>query len=127
MNLSVSGEELYDEAYKILEIVNAERKASGVSPLAMDVTLMQGAMKRSAELSIYYSHTRPNGTSCFSIEEISQMKYYSAGENIAVNYSNATSVMNGWMNSPGHKSNILSSKFNTIGIGEFIQDRKAHV
>lgn len=119
MNLSVSGEELYDEAYKILEIVNAERKASGVSPLAMDATLMQGAMKRSAELSIYYSHTRPNGTSCFSIEEISQMKYYSVGENIAVNYSNATSVMNGWMNSPGHKSNILSSKFNTIGIGVF--------
>ena len=119
VNLSVSGEELYDEAYKILQRVNKERKAAGVPPLTMNKTLMKGAMKRSAELSIYYSHTRPNGASCFSIEELSKIGYNFAGENIAANYSDATSVMNSWMKSSGHKKNILSSKFKSIGIGVF--------
>lgn len=79
VSLSISGDELYNEAYKILDIVNTERQANGLHPLVMDKDLLQSAMKRSAELSIYFSHSSP----CSQSYSTKTSFFYSEGENIA--------------------------------------------
>lgn len=105
----------YDKAYQVLELVNQERAKEGLNPLVMDRDLLSAAMIRAAETNVYFDHTRPNGESCYT----ACSKMY--GENIAGGSSTAAGVMNQWMNSPGHRSNILSSGFSTIGIGCFTQ------
>ena len=114
--LSISGTELYDYAYQVLDIVNQERAAEGLASLTMDADLLEAAMQRAAETAIYWDHTRPNGTSCFTVlnKTMSMM-----GENIAAGQGTPTSVMNSWMNSSGHRANILESSYKSIGIGCF--------
>lgn len=103
----------YKVAYEILDIVNSERKKEGLSPLAMDEDLLEAAMMRSAECSIKFDHTRPNGKRCFSACD--KMN----GENIAMHSgssASADSAMSMWMGSSGHRANILGS-YKSIGIG----------
>ena len=104
----------YDMAYEVLDIVNSERSNVGLSGLKMDKELLESAMLRAAEIAAYYSHTRPDGSSTTSV---SPLLY---AENIAIGYSAATSVMNGWMSSTGHKANILGN-YTIVGVGCFTQ------
>lgn len=101
----------YDYANEVLKLINQERAKAGLSALKMDSSLLDSAMLRSAECSVYFSHTRPDLSDCFTAN--SKM----SGENIAFNYSTPQAVVDGWMNSPGHKANILNSSFTSIGIG----------
>ena len=117
----IDGTEDYDEIQQILLLVNEARAEEGLNPLTLDNTLVDYAMQRAAENVIYYDHTRPDGTRCFSILE-GVFLYGAAGENIAAGYRSAADVMNGWMNSQGHRENILRSNYNSIGIGCFYQD-----
>lgn len=114
-NLTISGTYHYEKAYEVLKLVNAERAAVGAKPLVMDKDLLDAAMLRSAETCILFSHSRPSGQSYSSL--CSKIR----GENIAAGNSTAKSTMNQWMNSPGHKSNILSENYTSIGIGCFSQ------
>ena len=100
--------------WEVLDLINKERNSQGLSSLKMDKELMDTAIGRAAEITVSFSHTRPDGSSCFSVYPSNQR---SMGENIAAGYSSASSVVNGWMNSSGHRANILSSSFNAIGIG----------
>lgn len=111
----VSGTLNYSYAAEVLEIVNRERNANGLKALTMTKSLTDGAMLRAAETTQSFSHTRPNGERCFTAFEWVN----SAGENIAYGQRNPSEVMNGWMNSSGHRANILSSSFTCIGIGCF--------
>ena len=111
--LNVTGQESYTYAYEVLNLVNAERAKAGVSSLTMDADLLTAAMNRAAECSVYFSHTRPNGLICFSSS--SKM----SGENIAAGQIDPQDVMNSWMNSTGHRENILNSAYKSIGIGCF--------
>lgn len=120
LDLAIQGECDYKIANEILTIVNAERKKVGKKALAMDKTLTEYAMQRAAECAVYYSHTRPNGEMCFSLLE-GNYTHFSAGENIAAGCREAKTVMEGWMNSPGHRANILNN-FQSIGIGVFQVD-----
>ncbi len=105
----------YSKAYEVLKLVNKERKAEGLSSLKMDKDLLEAAMQRAAETCLYFSHTRPSGSTCFTVSS----KAY--GENIALGQMSASSVMTSWMNSSGHKANILGSSYKSIGIGCFTQ------
>lgn len=111
----VSGTERYDYAFQVLELVNKERASVGASSLNMDKDLLSAAMLRTAETVVSFSHTRPNGEMCYTAS--SKM----SGENIAMGSGGASGtpaqVMNQWMNSSGHKSNILDTSFQSIGIG----------
>lgn len=112
----ITGYESYTNAYQVLDIVNRERKNAGLKPLAMDKDLMAAAMQRAAEITVDFSHTRPSGLSCFTAE----VKAW--GENIAMGTYpgyGASDIMKGWMNSPGHRANILDSEYTSIGIGCF--------
>ena len=118
-NIRLTGTQRYDDAYKILDMVNAERKKVGKDPLFMDATLMGYAMQRAAESTVYFSHTRPNGTAWYTLLGTSTYSLYTAGENIAIGQTSVSSVMSGWMASPGHRDNILDGVFRSVGIGVF--------
>lgn len=104
-------------AEEILALVNKERTAAGVSPLTLNATMTAAATERAGEITEYFSHDRPDGSSCFTIFDEYGLSWSSVGENIAYGYYSSESVMNGWMNSEGHRSNILSSDFTELGVG----------
>lgn len=106
--------DLINEVY---EITNNYRSLVGVSSLTLDSSLVEAAIIRAKELSDSFSHTRPNGSSCFTVLSELGISYGTAGENIAAGYSSSQSVMEGWRSSSGHYQNIISSKFKKIGIG----------
>ena len=108
-----------EKTKEVINLVNKERTARGLSELKMNQKLMYAAMIRAEEISESFSHTRPDGTSCFTIFEDLNIDYYGAGENIAYGYVSPEAVMTGWMNSPGHKANILTGSFTEIGVGCF--------
>lgn len=107
----IAGNEQYKYAFEVLELMNEERAKAGAAPLEMDSSLLESAMTRAYETSVSFSHTRPNGTDCFSIN--SRM----ASENIAVGNPTPAGVVNSWMNSPGHKANMLDKNVKSVGIG----------
>lgn len=111
VKVKISYDELYGEAFKVLDIVNKERAANGLSPLKMDKGLLDTAMYRAAETSLYFDHVRPNGDMCYAANR--KMR----GENIAAGQTDAEIVMKSWMNSSGHKANILYSSYTSVGIG----------
>lgn len=106
-------------AAQVLQLVNQERAKNGQSALTMSAGASQAAQVRATEIVSSFSHTRPNGTSCFTALDQAKVSYSTAGENIAYGYPDAASVMNGWMNSPGHRANILNSSFRQLGVGVY--------
>lgn len=101
----------YSEAHRVLELVNQVRAENGVAPLVWDSELEDAACLRAAECGLYFDHTRPNGQDCFSLTD--KMN----GENIAAGVGSAEQVVALWMNSPGHRANILNPDFKSMGVG----------
>lgn len=124
-NLDIYVEGTYDEqkAYEVLQQVNVVRQQNGLAPLKMDKTLMDKAMERAAECSVYFGHTRPNGQDCFTV--LSSKYKSNCGENIAAGQMTSQAVMEAWLNSPGHYANIMGN-YTNIGIGCFYQDGGIH-
>ena len=120
---TANGAEIYendtlsDYARQVAEIVNRERISRGLKALKYSETLSQAANTRAKEIQTYFSHTRPNGTSCFTAVTEMGVKYRYIGENIAYGQRSPEEVMNAWMNSEGHRANILNTNFEYIGIG----------
>lgn len=125
VTVRLDGIQDYDQAKQVYEMVNQERAAAGLNTLVWDAQLTQDAMQRAAELAVYYSHTRPDGTRCFSAVTNYSIGY-AYGENIAVYQTDAANVMNAWMNSPGHKANILDTRYREIGVGSFYHNGHYH-
>ena len=115
---NIQSENTYtDLINEVYEITNNYRSLVGVSSLTLDSSLVEAASIRAKELSDSFLHTRPNGSSCFTVLSELGISYGTAGENIAAGYSSSQSVMEGWRSSSGHYQNIISSKFKKIGIG----------
>lgn len=115
---NIQNENTYtDLINEVYEITNDYRSLVGVPSLTLDSSLVEAANIRAKELSDSFSHTRPNGSSCFTVLSELGISYGTAGENIAAGYSSSQSVMEGWRSSSGHYQNIISSKFKKIGIG----------
>lgn len=105
-------------AEQVITLVNQERAAQGLSAMRTDDRLQQAAQARAQEITQLFSHDRPDGSSCFTVlSEYGVGGFSTAGENIAAGQSTPEQVMNSWMNSPGHRANILNSDFDTIGVG----------
>ena len=102
---------------QVLQLVNKERAARGLSSLRLDARVSAAAQVRAAECARSFSHTRPNGTRCFTALKEGGVSYRPAGENIAYGQRTPQAVMTDWMNSSGHRANILNSNYTTIGIG----------
>jgi uncharacterized protein YkwD len=115
-SLAEANMQYYNE---VLDLVNAIREEAGVHPLTLDTTLCQAATMRSLEMSYSrsFSHTRPNGSNCFSVLDSYAVAHFSSGENIAVGFPTPSDVVNGWKNSPGHYANMVSDSFHKLGVG----------
>ena len=74
-------------------------------------------MTRAKEIQISFAHTRPDGRSFSTALTDRGIRYYNAGENIAWGQQSPEEVMQAWMNSEGHRANILNPKFTKLGIG----------
>lgn len=105
----------------MLELCNQQRRANGKPDIALNNTLCENAAVRAEEISRKncFSHTRPDGTMCFTAVTVNYMTcgYMTCGENIAYGTRSASATVTAWMNSPGHKENILSEDFTEAGFG----------
>ena len=106
-----------DFASQVVALVNAERAKQGLSALKVDAKVQQAALVRAQESAQSFSHTRPNGSSFSTALTEAGVSFRRSGENIAYGQSTPQQVMNAWMNSSGHRANILNENFTTIGVG----------
>ena len=103
-----------NEGSQVFQLVNQRRKENGLAKLTYRNDIQDAANIRANEIISTFSHTRPDGSSCFTAVTVN---YYAIGENIASGQKNAEEVMNAWMNSPGHRANILSAQFTGMAVG----------
>lgn len=118
-NQTVSGAQTGFES-DMLKQVNAQRAKNGKSALTLNQSLCASARVRASEIAKdgCFSHTRPDGSGCFTA--ISGVSYRTAGENIAMGtwgYYGVDEIMDRWMNSEGHRANILNGNFSEVGFG----------
>ena len=109
-------------AAEVVRLVNVEREKAGLAPLSGgNSKLNAAAQKRAEELAIYGAHTRPNETGFHTIFPEYGITHSYFGENIAGGHASPDEVMydEGWMDSPGHRANILSTNYNKIGVGVY--------
>lgn len=105
----------------VFDLVNEERAKAGLEAYKLDTKLCEAADKRAKEIVEKYDHIRPDGREWDTVldEYGFNSKAYFRGENIVAMRESASSAMNAWMNSQGHKDNILSASYTTIGIGVY--------
>ena len=102
-------------ASEVVRLTNSARSQNGYAALVKDGALSDAAAVRAREIAHSFSHTRPSGASFSSALSESGVSYLRAGENIASGQKSASEVVNAWMNSPGHRANILNSSYSRIG------------
>lgn len=100
---------------EVVRLTNSARGQNGYAALVEDGALSEAAAVRAREIARSFSHTRPSGASFSSALSESGVTYLRAGENIASGQKSASEVVNAWMNSPGHRANILNSSYSRIG------------
>lgn len=105
------------EVQQVINMVNEERAKMGLSPVAEASDVAAAAAVRAREIVGTFAHTRPNGSYYNTALDESGVKYWGSGENIAYGQRTAAEVMDGWMNSQGHKANILNASYTKIGVG----------
>lgn len=104
---------------EVVRLVNIERRKNGLAPLTEDWQLSRVARYKSEDMRDkgYFSHTSPTYGSPFDMMKSFGISYRSAGENIAKGQSSPEAVVKAWMNSSGHRANILNKSFTHIGVG----------
>lgn len=109
------------QAAQVLELVNIERKKAGLQPLTLDNTLSRVAAEKAHDMAVngYFSHDSPTYGTPFDMMRSFGVDYKSAGENIAAGQRSAAGVMESWMNSSGHRANILNAKYTKLGVGYY--------
>ena len=104
---------------EVIRLVNEIRVENGLKPLMANWELSRIARYKSEDMSNnrYFSHTSPTYGTPFQMIKAFGLSYRSAGENIAYGYGVPAAVVNGWMNSSGHRANILNASYTQIGVG----------
>lgn len=113
---------LADKSSDVLDLVNSERKAAGLKTVKLNDDLNRVAELRAAEIAEKWSHTRPNGEAwktAFAEEGVSASY---RGENLAKGQYSADKVVDDWMDSEGHRANILNKKFTKMGVASVVID-----
>ena len=110
-----TGSQNSSAASEVVRLTNSTRTQNGYAALTEDSALSKAAAVRAREIASSFSHTRPSGSSFSSVLSESGVSYRRAGENIASGQKSASEVVNAWMNSSGHRANMLSSSYSRIG------------
>ena len=106
-------------AVEVLNLVNAERANLGIAPLRLADDLQEEAEIRAQEIVEVFSHTRPDGSDCFTVMK---NRGRTCGENIAAGHASASETVEQWMDSEGHRENILNPAFRELGVGYAYED-----
>ena len=109
--------------HEVVRLVNEIRQQNGLKPLTENWELSRVARYKSQDMldNRYFSHTSPTYGSPFQMIKAFGLSYRTVGENIAKGYASPQAVVNGWMNSSGHRANILNVSYTQIGIGYVAQ------
>ena len=105
----------------VITKVNEIRVANGLNALRYDAELEADSSVRANEITTKFSHTRPDGSDWYTVDE--DLMY---GENLAEGYNSADAVVNAWMASPEHKANILKSDFTSIAVSSTTKNGKTY-
>jgi len=108
---------------EVLRLVNEERAKVGAEPLTFSRDLIASAYVRATELPLKFSHTRPNGSKCFTAMA---QRGHILGENLAGGQTSPKQVVKAWMDSKSHRDNILSKKFTEIGVVYYYQAKSKY-
>ncbi len=102
----------------LVQQTNQQRIANGLQPLTVNQNLVQSANLKGSDMATYgyFAHTSPQGKNPWYFVSAAGYKYVSAGENLAVDFTDTSAVMTAWMNSPTHRANIMAPQFTEIGI-----------
>lgn len=106
-------------AEQVVELVNQERTKAGLSAVTLDQNIASAALVRAKEIETSFSHTRPNGSKFSTALTEQGVTFKGAGENIAWGQKFPEAVIQAWMNSEGHRANILNKNFTKIGVGYY--------
>ncbi len=108
-----------NDAYvnEVIRLVNVEREKRGLKKLSKNTKVCSAANKRAKEITQKFSHTRPNGKECFTVLSEYGVRSTYSGENIAMGSPTPKDVVKLWMDSKGHKANILNPNFKSMGVG----------
>ena len=105
-------------AEELIELTNAKREEYGLEELEFNQTLSAAAQQKAADMIVknYWAHTSPEGKTPWTFFKAADYQYLYAGENLARDFIDSDSVVTAWMDSPTHKDNILSSRYQEVGI-----------
>lgn len=111
--------QLNEYEQQVFDLTNNERTKQGLAPFKVDLELSRVAREKSRDMagSGYFAHNSPTYGSPFDMMKSYGITYRTAGENIAKGQRTPSEVVNAWMNSPGHRANILNGNFTHIGVG----------
>lgn len=117
----VLNQSLSPEAQAVVDLINVERVKEGCAPLQVNSKLVAAAQGHSEDMAFndFFSHTGSNGSNVGQRIAAQGYSYSTWGENIAAGYGSAASAVNGWMNSSGHRNNILNCNFKETGVGYY--------
>lgn len=124
-----SNENLADYEKQVLQLTNQKRQEAGLAPCAgTDSNLNRSAKAKSQDMANnnYFSHDSPTYGDPFAMMRNFGVQYQSAGENIAMGQPTPQEVVTAWMNSPGHRKNIMNGSFTHLGIGYVLQNGRAY-
>ena len=119
LNIPQISDKVLSYENEVIRLVNEIRESNGLKPLTANWELSRIARYKSEYMSgnRYFSHTSPVYGTPFEMIRAFGLSYRSAGENIAYGYGTPAAVVNGWMNSSGHRANILNASYTQIGVG----------
>lgn len=120
-NQSEHQDQLSQFEQEVVALTNEERQKHGLEPLKVDWELSRVAQEKSRDMALndYFSHNSPTYGSPFQMMQDWGISYTNAGENIAKGQRTPSEVVNAWMNSEGHRANILNEDFTHIGVGYY--------
>ncbi|MBQ4537235.1 MAG: CAP domain-containing protein [Lachnospiraceae bacterium] len=104
---------------QVVKLVNEERAKEGLSPLTINTKVQAAAQVRAKECEQSFSHTRPDGRGFATALKEQNVSYHRAGENIAWGQKSPEEVVKAWMNSAGHRANIMNKNYTSIGVGYY--------
>lgn len=119
--MSMTGFAQNNTEAEVIAKVNDIRVANGLNALRYDASLEATATVRANELTVRFSHTRPDGSDWYTVNP--DLMY---GENLADGYTTADAVVNAWMASPEHKANILKPDFTTVAVSTTVKNGKTY-
>ncbi|MDO4742865.1 MAG: SafA/ExsA family spore coat assembly protein [bacterium] len=121
INMPRNDTTILSQEQQVINLVNKIRRENGLKELQTNGELSRVARYKSQDMhdKNYFSHTSPTYGSPFNMIKNFGISYNTAGENIAKGYTTPEAVVNGWMNSSGHRANILNASFTQIGVGYY--------